>query len=358
MSASVDEAVADLTGALAEQIRRAADSRTALRIIGGDTKRFYGRQVAGETLDLSGHSGIVAYDPSELVITARSGTQLAEIEARLAAHRQRLGFEPPRLGWASTIGGVVAAGLAGPARPFAGAVRDSVLGAVILDGRGRRLAFGGQVFKNVAGFDAFRLQAGALGALGVIVEVSLRVRPAPRRELALAFELASDAARARMTELLRRPTSLSGAFYDGKRLRLRLSGGEAGVAALAGELGGETEPLAVWDDIRDHRHPALASEPRLWRLSLPQSAPVPAVGEVLAWDWAGAQVWLRSEAPPAAIFDAAEVVGGHATLFRGARPGEAVFQPLAPAIFALHQRLKAVFDPAGILNPGRLYEGL
>ena len=349
---------ADLTEVLADQIRRAAETRTPLRIVGGDTKRFYGREVDGEPLSLVGHRGIVSYDPSELVITARAGTPLAEIEAALAAHGQQLGFEPPRFGPKSTIGGVVAAGLAGPRRPFAGAVRDSVLGAVILDGRGRRLAFGGQVFKNVAGFDAFRLQAGALGALGVIVEVSLRVRPAPRRELALGFDSACAEARRRMTALLRRPTPLSGAFHDGARLHLRLSGGEAGVETLERELGGESEPLALWDDIRDHRLPALAAQARLWRLSLPQTTPIPLEGDVVAWDWAGAQVWLRSDASAAAIWAAAESAGGHATLFRGAARGEAVFQPLAPAMFALHQRLKAALDPAGILNPGRMYVDL
>src|SRR5215831_4513762 len=199
-AAAIRERDADLTEALADQIRRAAETRTPLRIVGGETKRFYGRQVDGEPLSLAGHRGIVGYDPSELVITARAGTPLAEIEARLAGHGQRLGFEPPRFGPASTIGGVVAAGLAGPRRPFGGAVRDSLLGATILDGRGRLLRFGGQVFKNVAGFDAFRLQAGALGSLGVILEVSLRVAPAPRRELALSFDMASDAARAWLTQ--------------------------------------------------------------------------------------------------------------------------------------------------------------
>ena len=348
---------ADLTEVLADQIRRAAETRTPLRIVGGDTKSFYGRQVDGAPLNLAGHRGIVAYDPSELVITARAGTPLAEIEAQLAAHGQQLGFEPPQFGPESTIGGVVAAGVAGSRRPFAGAVRDCVLGATILDGVGRRLAFGGQVFKNVAGFDAFRLQAGAMGALGVILDVSLRVTPAPRRELALIIETPSEAARSELTELLRRPTPLSGAFHDGQRLHLRLSGGEAGVGALARELGGEEEPFAFWDVVRAFRR-AEFTHGRTWRLSLPQSAPIPPVGEVLSWDWAGAQVWLRSDAPASAIWAAAQAAGGHATLFRGAAPGEAVFQPLAPAMLALHQRLKAALDPAGVLNRGRWHEGL
>ncbi len=292
--ATVAETGDDRAIELADRVRRAAAAKTPLRIVGGDTKAFYGRQIDGEPLSVAGHRGVVAYDPSELVIVARAGTPLAEIEARLAECGQRLAFEPPRFGAASTIGGVVAAGLSGPRRPFAGAVRDCVLGATILDGRGQLLRFGGQVFKNVAGFDAFRLMAGALGWLGVILDVSLRVTPAPRAETALALELPSDAARTRVCELMRRPAPLSGAFHDGARLHLRLSGGEAGVAALAAELGGEVEALTVWDAIRDFTHPALADGP-LWRLSLPQTAPIPPVGELAAWDWAGSQVWLRSD---------------------------------------------------------------
>jgi glycolate oxidase FAD binding subunit len=237
-------------------------------------------------------------------------------------------------------------------------VRDGVLGVTILDGRGQALRFGGQVFKNVAGFDAFRLMAGAMGSLGAILEVSLRVTPLPRREMALALEIGSEASRARLCELMRRPSPLSGAFHDGVRLRLRLSGGEAGVAAMAAELGGEQESLAVWDEVRDHRHPALAGAGPLWRLSLPQTAPIPPVGDLACWDWAGAQVWLRSDAPAGEIWRAAAATGGHATLFRGGEPGDEVFQPLSPAMLALHQRLKAALDPAGILNPGRMYEAL
>jgi len=344
--------------ALADRVRDAAASGTPLRIVGGGTKAFYGRQTQGETLSLADHCGVVEYDPSELVITARAGTLLSEIEAKLEAHGQRLAFEPPRLGAESTIGGVVAAGLSGPRRPFAGAVRDCVLGVKILDGRGEVLRFGGQVFKNVAGFDAFRLMAGALGCLGVILEVSIRVTPKPRREVALALEMGSDAARTRLCELMRRPVPLSGAYHEAGRLHLRLAGGEAGVAAMAEELGGEDEPMAFWDVVRDQRRAGLAGDGPLWRLTLPQTAPIPSCGDAVAWDWAGALVWLRSDRAADEIWSAAAAAGGHATLFRGARPGEEVFQPLAPPMLALHQRLKAALDPAGVLNPGRMYGAL
>jgi len=344
--------------ALADLIRRAVAAKTPLRIVGGGTKAFYGRRIDAEPLSLAGHTGIVSYDPSELVVVARAGTPLAEIEARLAQCGQRLAFEPPRLGEASTIGGVVAAGLSGPSRPFSGAVRDCVLGATILDGRGQVLRFGGQVFKNVAGFDAFRLMAGAMGCLGVILEVSLRVTPAPRREMALTLDLDSSAARTRVCELMRRPVPLGGAFHDGRRLHLRLSGGEAGVATLAAELGGEAALLSDWDAVRDLNHPVLAGDRPLWRLSLPQTAPIPPVGAVVAWDWAGSLVWMRSDEPAESVWQAAAAVGGHATLFRGAKAGDEVFQPLEPAVLALHQRLKAALDPAGVLNPGRMYGAL
>jgi glycolate oxidase FAD binding subunit len=357
-ASGVVEDAQDLTAHLSGQVRKAAAAGTPLRIVGGDTKAFYGRQVeVGRRLEVASHRGVTQYDPSELVIVARSGTPLAEVEARLAEQGQMLAFEPPRLGAASTIGGVVAAGLSGPRRPFAGAVRDFLLGATILDGRGEALRFGGQVFKNVAGFDLFRPMAGALGSLGVILSVALRVAPRPRRETALALEMDADAARSWLAERMRGPAPLSGAFHDGARLHLRLSGGEAGVAAARADLGGDDEPLGVWDDICDLRHPALAGERPLWRLTLPQTAPIPAVGDVVAWDWAGAQVWLAADAPPQAVWDGAAAVGGHATHWRGAGAGEAVFQPLPPHLFALHQRLKAALDPGGILNPGRLYEG-
>jgi glycolate oxidase FAD binding subunit len=348
----------DLTDALAEQVRIAAANRTPLRIVGGDTKAFYGRAIAGEPLDLAGHRGIIACEPTELVLTARAGTPLGEIEDRLAQHGQRLGFEPPHFGPASTIGGVVAAGLAGARRPFAGAVRDFVLGATVLDGRGEVLKFGGQVFKNVAGFDAFRLMAGALGGLGVILDVSLRVAPMPQREIGLALEMNSEAARQWLTRTLGGATPISGAFHDGEQLHLRLSGGAAGVDGLARELGGRDEALSFWENLQAFRHPAFDDDGPLWRVTLPQTAGPFALGETIAWDWAGALRWVRSDAEPAAIWRAAAEAHGHATLWRGAAPGDDVFQPLPAPLLALHQRLKAAFDPAGVLNPGRMYGAL
>ncbi len=345
----------DLTETLADQVRRAAEAHAPLRIEGGGTRSFHGRTVTGETLAMGGHRGVIDYDPSELVITARAGTPLAEIEALLEAESQMLCFEPPSFGPGGTIGGAVATGLSGPRRPFAGALRDYVLGARVLDGRGDVLRFGGTVFKNVAGFDAFRLMAGAHGCLGAILDVSLRVTPKPRAEAALVFEMEGEAARAWVTGLMRRPLPLSGAFHDGERLHLRLSGGETAVAVTAREFGGEAEGLEVWSSIRDMTHPACAVSSVLWRIALPQTAAPPEL-DGSAWDWGGGVRWLATETVDPAVWELAAKWDGHATLWRGA--DDQVFQPLAPPIFKLHQRLKAALDPAGLFNLGRMYEGL
>lgn len=354
----VSEPDTDLGEALAAQVVDAAVRGQPLRIVGGDTRAFYGRRVEGEVLALAAHRGVVAYEPSELVITARAGTPLIEIEALLAANGQMLAFESPVFGPSSTLGGAVASGLCGPRRPFAGAVRDSVLGAKVLDGRGAALRFGGTVFKNVAGFDAFRLMAGALGCLGVLLEVSIRVAPRPRREVSLALELASEPARRRVTELTRRPLAISGAFHDGERLHLRLSGGEGAVDQAARDLGGEAEPIGFWDGVRHMTHPRFADVLPLWRISVPQSAALNGLPDDAFWDWGGAHRWVAGELDETRLRDAARAVGGHVTQFRGAPEGGEVFEPLPAPLFELHRRIKAALDPAGVFNPGRMYEGL
>ncbi len=343
--------------ALADAVRATSSAGRPLRIVGGGTKSFYGRTTDGDVLDLSGHRGVVDYEPSELVITARAGTPIQAIEALLAENGQRLAFEPPVLGAASTFGGVIAAGLAGPRRPFAGAVRDSVLGVRVLNGAGQSLRLGGTVFKNVAGFDGFRLMAGALGCLGVLLEVSVRVSPIPAAERTLSLDMGWAAARSRLTDLMRRPTPLDGAAHDGERLHLRLAGPEGVVSATAAELGGDSTPASFWPGLRHHTLPLLTS-PRLWRLAVPRTCDLPELPGVWLRDWAGGEIWLVSEATSKQVRALAGGVGGHATLYRGARTGEEVFAPLPAPLLALHQRLKAVFDPAGIFNPGRMYAGL
>jgi glycolate oxidase FAD binding subunit len=348
---------ADISEELADRVREATARGTPLRIVGGDTKRLYGRQVEGERLDVAAHRGVLSYDPTELVVTARAGTPILAIDAMLAEHGQMLAFEPPVLGHASTLGGVVASGLAGPRRPFAGAVRDFVLGVTVLDGRGDALRLGGTVFKNVAGFDGFRLMAGAHGCLGVLLDISIRVSPRPIAEQSVTIAEDWPAAKARLSGLMGRQTPLSAAMHDGERLHLRFSGSEAGVTKAVDECGGCPASDGLWEAMRDLEHPLFSSK-RVWRLCIPHAGPLPDLGGERLIDWAGSQVWLATDAPMAGVRDACARLGGHATLFRGAQPGEEVFTPLAPPLLALHKRIKAAFDPAGVFNPGRMYGGL
>jgi glycolate oxidase FAD binding subunit len=346
----------DFLAALAASVRSAMRRRYSLKIKGGSTKAFLGRRTMGVAVDMSPYAGVVAYEPGELVITARAGTRVADIEALLTEHDQMLAFEPPVFGEGGTVGGMVATGLSGPRRPFTGAVRDFLLGVTVLDGRGEALRFGGTVFKNVAGFDAFRLMSGAMGSLGVLLEVSLRVSPRPRVERSLAFTQAWPGAQETLIKLMRRPLPLSGAFHDGERLFLRLSGTERAVAHAAASIGGDEASLAVWQELR-HMRLGLFSAPRLWRLSVPRtSAMADLPGEWLI-DWAGAQRWLATHAAAEQVRAAARAAGGHATLFHGVVDGEQAFDPLPPPLFELHRRLKAALDPSGVFNRGRMYEG-
>ncbi len=348
----------DRTRELAEQVRQAGIQRTPLCIRGGGSKAFHGRNSQGEPLEMAGHAGVVSYEPTELVITARAGTPLTEIEALLAEHNQVLPFEPPHFGAGATLGGMLAAGLSGPRRPWSGSVRDAVLGVKILNGRGEPLGFGGQVMKNVAGYDVSRLMAGSLGTLGVILETSIKVLPRPAASLTLVQEL--DAARAarRVLDLGRQPLPLSGSLYHAGRLWLRLCGGEQGVAAARQSIGGEVVQVPVWQAVRDHALPFFQTESPLWRLSLPAAAPDPALPGDILTEWGGAQRWLVSDAAPEAIRTRVQALGGHATWFRGHPPDGAVFHPLPAPLLALHRAVKQALDPLGLFNPGRLYPEL
>ncbi len=343
---------------LAGRIRDAAAARMPLRIRGGGSKDFYGGLLVGEVLDVAGYRGVVAYEPTELYLTARCGTPLSEIDATLVERGQMLAFEPPRFGGA-TVGGCVAAGLAGPRRQQAGAVRDFVLGVRLVDGGGRILDFGGQVMKNVAGYDVSRLLAGSLGTLGLIAEVTLKVLPRPVAESTLAFAVDEAEAIALLNRWGGRPLPISASFWYDGLLAVRLSGARAAVESAARQLGGD--PMADGDDfwrrIREQDHGAFAG-PVLWRLAVPSTAAPLALSGQGALEWGGGQRWLATDAAPEAIRAAAARVGGHAVLYRAPeslRCREGAFAPLNPPLLALHRRLKKVFDPLGILNPGRLY---
>jgi len=341
-----------------------------LYIRGGGSKSFYGLPVEHEAvLDMSPYAGVVDYQPSELVVTARAGTPLTQIEAMLASQGQMLAFEPPHFGGCATLGGCVAAALAGPRRASAGSVRDFVLGVRLLDAQGRVLRFGGEVMKNVAGYDVTRLVTGSLGTLGVILEASLKVLPRPAAETTLRFAMDEEGALRQMNAWGGQALPISASAWDtdadGKgRLTVRLSGAGVAVAAAAKRLGGEPLPDAVatawWRALRDHTHPFLTRRP-LWRLSVPSTAPALGLGSTLI-EWGGAQRWLGGPLAVDAVRKAAVRAGGHATLFRASSTEEArasgVFHPLPPAVATIHRRLKNEFDPDGVFNPGRMYPDL
>ncbi|WP_280567310.1 glycolate oxidase subunit GlcE [Chromohalobacter sp. 296-RDG] len=353
----------DLSDALLERVRQAVQDNTPLRLVGGGSKGFYGRPVVGETFSLAAHTGIVHYDPVELVVTVRAGTRLADLQQTLAEAGQQLAFEPPHFADTSTVGGMVACGISGPRRPWGGSVRDFVLGTRLITHDGKRLHFGGEVMKNVAGYDLSRLMVGAQGTLGVIDEVSFKVLPLPAASATLRLEMSRDTAMARLAEWGREPLPITGAAHDGEALHIRLEGGPGSVADTQARLGGEPDDVDFWQRLREldlaffsRRHD---SRP-LWRLSLPHRAPaVPLDGDELV-DWAGAQRWWRSDTPAETVRRHAARVGGHATRIDldQSHGIETPFTPLSPVLAKYHHRLKAELDPHGIFNPGRLYEGL
>jgi len=365
----VDPALDPALAQLIEQVRAASADGSPLEIRGGGSKWFYGEAPRGKVLDMTPLAGISSYEPSELVVTVRAGTPLVELEAELAKAGQCLPFEPPRLGVAGTVGGMVAAGLSGPARSSVGCVRDYVLGATLLSGEGELMRFGGQVMKNVAGYDLSRLLAGSLGILGPLCEVSLKVLPVAPATATLVFSLDESTALARVNAWAGKPLPLNASAWNRGRLLLRLAGAQAAVLSAVEQLGGDlldpTQAAAEWNELRDQRHSLfifasdqLAAGEQLWRLSVPATTPAIALpGEQLI-EWGGALRWCRTKAPAEQIRSLVAAMGGHATRYRGNDTSCGVFAPLSAPLLQIHRRLKERFDPAGIFNPGRLYAGL
>lgn len=354
MTASCDSS-ADIRARVADAVGR----RTPVAIIGGGTKRFLGRQMPGEPLAVGNHCGVVDYYPEELVLTARAGTSVAELEALLAERDQMFAFEPPHFGAGATLGGTIAANLSGPRRPYAGAARDFVLGVRIVNGRGEILHFGGEVMKNVAGYDLSRLMAGAMGTLGVMLDVSLKVLPRPREEITLAQPSALREAIETLCRWAARPLPISASCIENKHLYVRLSGTSSALAKARAIIGGDELPDAdsFWQDIREQRRPFFGGERPLWRVSLPPAALPELPGEQLI-EWGGALRWLRSDAPAATIRTAAAGHGGHAILFRAPERDDAPYHPLPEPLMRLHKRLKDAMDPQHIFNRGRMYPEL
>jgi glycolate oxidase FAD binding subunit len=356
MAASADLVLAELR----ERVSAAHRTRQTLRLKGSGTKDFYGESLAGEVLELSAHQGIVDYEPSELVITARCGTPLSVIEAALAAHGQFLAFEPPAFGADPSIGGAIAAGLSGPRRVYAGAARDFVLGTRLLTGDGELLRFGGQVMKNVAGFDVSRLLCGSLGILGIITEISLKVLPRPRAEQTVRLELPPATAVQSFNRWSALGVPISGGAWWQGSAWLRLSGAEPAVRSARERIGGDAIDAASadawWVALRHCQLPLFNSRV-VWRVSVPAAAPPLGLpGEPLI-DWGGALRWYADPAGDADVRALARAAGGTALCWRGPAPAGR-FHPLPPVLARLHRRLKERFDPHGIFNPGRLLAGL
>lgn len=356
----MDTALQNIT----ERVRQAAATGTPLRIRGGSSKDFYGQSLQGEVLDTRPLTGIVSYEPSELVITVRAGTPLAEVEEVLAERGQYLPFEPPHFaagGVMATVGGMVAAGLNGPARASVGAVRDYVLGLVLLNGKAELLTFGGQVMKNVAGYDVSRLMAGAMGTLGLITEVSLKVLPRAVAESTLVFELDETRALVQLNRWGALPLPVNASCWHEGTLMVRLRGAQAAVAAAQRSMGGTVmdagQATLLWNALREQTAPffQLAEGESLMRLSVPDTAPPLGLGPTLI-EWGGAQRWLKLPLPRRPdMSEVLDTTSGHATLFRATDKSAGVFTPLAAPLDRITRELKKQFDPAGIFNRGRLY---
>ncbi len=350
----------DRTPDLLAAVQAAVAAGQPLQIVGGGSKAAYGRPGTGEPIALAGHCGIVAYDPAELVVSVRAGTPLRVVSAALAAEGQMLAFEPAEYDGRATVGGMVACGLSGPRRPWVGAVRDFVLGCRLISGEGKLLRFGGEVMKNVAGYDVSRLITGSLGCLGLITEVSFKVLPLPRLQASLRLELSLDEALDRLAHWGQQPLPLAGACHDGEGLWLRLEGGESSVQAACAQLGGERVEADFWRRLREQELEFFRSPLPLWRLSVaPDSRPQFSglhPGQQLA-DWGGAQRWLKTDAEPAQLRTLAAAAGGHASCFT-AGVVDSPFHPLPAPLLHYHQQLKARLDPLRIFNRGRMYAEL
>jgi glycolate oxidase FAD binding subunit len=368
MSASTDTAFIESVQA---SVRTAHASASPLAVHGGQSKSFYGGPIVGEPLDMRPYAGIVDYQPRELVLTVRAGTTLDDVTRTLESENQMLAFEPPMFALGSTIGGAVAAGLSGPRRAYAGAVRDFILGARILNGKGEDLRFGGRVIKNVAGYDVSRLMAGAMGSLGILLDLSFKVLPKPAAEVTLRFEMDEATSILRFNEWAGQPLPLSASAWCDGIAHLRLSGTRAGVSAACNKLGGEAVDASVagqwWSALRDHRHAFFEGGASLWRLSVPATTP-PLQFEHRApqlIEWGGALRWLRlpetaDVAAATALRAKVEAIGGHATRMRAGEMPEAMmrgisaFHPINGKLAELNRNLRLAFDPAQILNRGRL----
>ena len=351
--------MSDLTSELIAQVRDAVEAKETLAISAGCSKTFIGRQIETDrTIDVSGHTGIVSYQPVELVMTARAGTTLAEIESALAENNQMLACEPPRFGGKATLGGTLATNVSGPGRPWYGSIRDHVLGVTLINGESKQLRFGGQVMKNVAGYDLSRLQAGAMGGLGLMTEISLKVLPKPATTRTLKFTMDQAEAIQRMNSMSGQPKPITAAYWSSGELFVRLAGAASAVDATAKSWGGEElasdVASALWSDLQDQQL-AIFNADKVWRFSMKSSADVlPIEGDSLI-NWGGAERWYVGDHSFDRMVALAESAGGQVSLYRGGDRTDEVLHPVNPSIQSLQQRIKASVDPQGVFNPGRAF---
>ena len=366
--------MADQSKQLQQQIQQAFADKQPLLIQAGNSKSFMGNPGQGNIIDLSSHSGIIDYQPTELMLRAHSGTPLAEINTLLAEHQQWTGFNSPLFTPQSTLGGSVSCNQSGPQAPFNGSIRDAILGVTILDGQGTRLEFGGQVMKNVAGYDVSRFMSGAFGTLGILLDITIKLIPTPASSITIYRDISANESLSLLTQWINQAYPIKAACHDGERLYVQLVSSAKGLDKFRAisdfqQLGSTTETTETqfWDSLRDHTHSFFNTNKNLWRIAVPPITNSDAIipGEWLI-DWAGAQRWLKSEASANDIRAWANSAGGYATLFRRGDHSkdnndivsESIFEPLPPALMSLHQKLKQRFDPAKILNRGRLYPEL
>ncbi len=356
----------DISTTLQQSVKDALSDNTPLYIHGGNSKLFYGNTVDANPLDVSQHTGIINYDPTELCITVRAGTLLSDIEDILDKENQILPFEPPQYTANTTIGGAIAAGISGPRRAYTGSVRDAILGVKIINGEGEIVSFGGQVMKNVAGYDLSRMMVRSQGTLGVILEVSIRLLPKPKKVITVNFTNSQKTALEYFQASRTKQFPITASAWFDNQAYIRLSGSEKSLAdklkILINELGAKPveNPTQFWKDIRDHKHHFFAREDKpLWRLSLPPASDeIAQIGDNQLIEWGGAQRWVNTNTPANIIQSSANSRGGYATLFKGNIPEVSCFPIIDNNLMKLHTQLKNNMDPQGIFNPGRMYSSL
>ena len=348
----------DLSNHFTEQLEHCFDNNIAVNICGHGSKNFYGRKTdpSLEILETKNHQGIISYQPTELVITARSGSSISDIKTALDEKNQMLAFEPPQFNNQGSIGGMIACGLSGPSRPFAGSVRDAVLGVSCINGKAEKLVYGGQVMKNVAGYDISRLMTGSMGTLGLLLDVSIKVMPKPEHEITLVLEQSAEQTLSTWEKLGSQALAISASCQIDERLYIRLSGNSAAVKHAQSNIGGieHDNGSQFWQQLRDHELAFFNDSRPLWRLSLaPATMALNITGNTLT-DWAGAQRWIKTDESAEVVRQLCESHGGHATLFNPADNVIEAFHPLASGVAMIHKQLKQAFDPVGILNPLRM----